>query len=88
MDSRLKAADLMVRTQVMYVRSTDEFCNGCYWEGVLKPLISTVVGWGRVTDDPADVWLCTSEAYDLVTDVWLQLLYDADPGNGHGFRRG
>lgn len=32
-------------------------------------------------------WLRTSEAFDVVTDVWLALLHDADPANGHGLPR-
>lgn len=29
-------------------------------------------------------WLRTEQAWNLVTDVWLELLDNADPGNGHG----
>lgn len=33
-------------------------------------------------------WLRTPEAYDAVSDVLLARLYDADPANGCGIRRG
>lgn len=33
---------------------------------------------------PTEEWLRSMHAYDLVTDVWLDLLYAADPANGHG----
>lgn len=31
-----------------------------------------------------EAFLRTSQAYDLLTDKWLKLLKDADPGKGHG----
>ncbi|PQP24139.1 hypothetical protein [Rhodococcus opacus] len=29
-------------------------------------------------------WLRTTEAWDVVTEVWIKRLNDADPDNGHG----
>lgn len=114
LEPRLTAVERMVDTVCLYVRPTDEFCHACYWESVLKPIVTDLVGWGRgyppeqadpnprsswapidladlpdptPAENDAEKWLRSSEAFDLVTDELLRRLYDADPGNGHGFRR-
>jgi hypothetical protein len=120
-EPQLKAIDRMVRTQILFIRNQDEFCAGCYWTHILKPLVRPLVGWERgyppkqakeksaglpvgltLTSareylsnwperPPAangnEEFLRTSHAFDIVTDAWLKLLNDADPANGHGFKR-
>jgi hypothetical protein len=46
-DRHLAAIEAMVDTQTLFLRPGDRFCAGCYWEHVLKPLVSCFVGWGR-----------------------------------------
>jgi hypothetical protein len=136
-EPRLRAVENMVRAQVLFIRPGDTFCHGCYWERVLKPLVTPLVGWGRGEphEDAADPhpsgkrvmhvtgggesgveerdnyvvvttswhdafaqmdaepepttaterWLRSTEAWDVVTDYFLEIVQAADPANGHGF---
>lgn len=38
-------------------------------------------------DNEVEAWLRSSEAFDVVTDRWLNDLRRADPGHGHGIPR-
>lgn len=82
----LRAIDRLVDTLCALVRPTDILCYGCVWEQIVKPLTVPLVGWcrpGRATTD-TEKWMRTSEAFDVVTDKWIDRLEKADPGNGHG----
>lgn len=46
-EPRLRTVERMVKAQVLYVRPADTFCHGCYWDGVLKPLVRPLIGWNR-----------------------------------------
>jgi hypothetical protein len=46
-EPRLRHVERMVKAQVLYIRPGDTFCHGCYWDAILKPLVTPLVGWGR-----------------------------------------
>ena len=50
----IRALDRMVDLAVKYLRRGDSFCSGCYWELVLKPLLTPMVGWQRGVVDIAE----------------------------------
>lgn len=70
--------------------TTDPYVRALDAEPHLRAAESLVdlVGWGRREGYETEPWLRTSEAFDVVTDRWLAMLDDADPGNGHGMGRG
>jgi hypothetical protein len=56
-EPQLRAIERVVDTLCELVRPSDHLCNGCVWEGIVKPLASPWVGWEREyvpgeADDP------------------------------------
>ena len=61
-----------------FTEDGEAFCYGCWWTEIVKPRAVEVVGWSR----PNAGWLSTSEAYDEVTEPWINALEAVDPGRG------
>jgi hypothetical protein len=58
------------------------FCDGCFWERTLKGQVLPLVGWergylsrqARHPDPETERWLRSREAWEAVTERWLERL--------------
>ncbi len=46
-EPRLRRVVALADALCALVRRTDRMCYGCVWDGIVKPLASPLIGWGR-----------------------------------------
>ena len=46
-EPRLQPAVALVDALTVLVRPSDRVCAGCVWTGILKPMVSRLIGYGR-----------------------------------------
>jgi hypothetical protein len=81
-----------VTASATYGRS---FCDGCFWERTLKGQVQPLVGWERGywsthtkhPDPETERWLRSQDAWEVVTERWLQQLSRAPRGAHRHTRR-
>lgn len=46
-EPRLRAIAATADALLELVRPTDTMCGGCVWDGIVKPLVTPLIGWER-----------------------------------------
>jgi hypothetical protein len=81
-EPRLRAIADMVKAVTASAAYDRSFCDGCFWERTLKGKALPLVGWERGhrsrqakhPDPETERWLRSREAWEAVTERWLQQL--------------
>jgi hypothetical protein len=87
-EPQLRAIAGMVEAVTASAAYNQSFCDGCFWERTLKGHVVPLIGWERGyrsrqakhPDPETEQWLQSSEAWEAVTERWLQQLSRAARG--------
>jgi hypothetical protein len=87
-EPHLRAIAELVEAVTVSAADDRSFCDGCFWECTLKGQVLPLVGWERGSssrqaghpDPETERWLRSPEAWEAVTERWLEQLSRAARG--------